>query len=98
MSKLFYKAMIEDVQNVRCTDTEIENLLDIYSSTVKHMAITLARKSCYELSDFASAKIFGVDGFSLTIERRQIMQQEQWWGSFECGDKNLKIMATLEKD
>lgn len=98
MSKLFYKAMIEDVRSDKCSDAEIEVLLDIFSNTVKHMAITLARKCWFELSDFASSKAAGVDGFSLTIERRKIGAQEQWWGSFDYGNKNLKVIATLEKD
>lgn len=98
MSKLFYKAMIEDVQNDKCTDAEIENLLDIYSNTVKRMATTLARKSWFELEDFASAKAAGVNRFTLILERRVILGQEQWWGTFEYGSKKLKVIATLEKN
>lgn len=98
MSKLFYKAMIEDVQNDKCTDAEIENLVDIYASTVKRMATTPARKSWFELEDFASAKIAGVNRFTLMLERRKISGQEQWWGTFEYGSKKLKVIATLEKN
>ena len=35
MSKLFYKAMIEDVQNEKCTDAELEALLNAFEYTVK---------------------------------------------------------------
>ncbi len=45
MSKLFYKAMIEDIQNDKCTDAELEALLDAFEYTVKKMATTLARKA-----------------------------------------------------
>ena len=44
MSKLFYKAMIEDVQMKR-TDAELEALLNAFEYTVKKMATTLARKA-----------------------------------------------------
>lgn len=98
MSKLFYKAMIEDVQNDRCSDAEIENLLDVYESTVKRIATTLARRSWFELTDFATTKQRGIDRFTLMIERRHISGQEQWWGTFEYGSKKLKVIATLEKN
>lgn len=35
MSKIFYKAMIEDIQNEKCTDAELEALLDAFAYTVK---------------------------------------------------------------
>jgi hypothetical protein len=62
------------------------------------MATTLARKAWYELRDFFNAKDQGVEGFSLLIERKVVCHQEQWWGTFENGNKTLKIIATLEKN
>jgi hypothetical protein len=35
MSKLFYKAMIEDVQNDKCTDAELEALLNAFETRSK---------------------------------------------------------------
>lgn len=98
MSKLFYKAMIEDIQNDKCSDSEIESLLDIYTHTVKRMATTLAKKSWFELEDFSTAKSKGINRFCLTLERRKVSGQEQWWGTFENGQKKLKVIATLERD
>lgn len=95
MSKLFYKVMIEDVQNDKCSDAEVEKLLDIYERKVKQIAISLARKSWFELGDFVSAKQLGVGKFTLMLERRKVAGQEQWWGSFESGAKIVKVMATL---
>lgn len=97
MSKLFYKAMIEDIQNDKCTDAEMEALLDAFEYTVKKMATTLARKSWYALEDYATSKQRGIDRFNLTLERRNVNNQEQWWGAFEYGSKKLKIIGTLEK-
>ena len=97
MSKLFYKAMIEDIQNEKCTDAELEALLNAFEYTVKKMSTTLARKSWYALEDYATSKQRGIDRFNLTLERRDVNGQEQWWGSFEYGSKKLKIIGTLEK-
>jgi hypothetical protein len=98
MSKLFYKAMIEDIQNDKCTDSEIEALLDIFAYCVKKTATTLAKKSWFELEDFVSAKRNGINRFKLTLERQKVYKQEQWWGTFEYGSKKLKVIGTLEKD
>ncbi len=98
MSKLFYKAMIEDIQHEKCSDAEVESLLNVFSSTVKRTATTLARKAWFELADFANTKKAGIDRFTLILERRNISGQEQWWGVFEEGRKKLKIIATLEKN
>jgi hypothetical protein len=98
MTQFYYKAMIEDVRNEKCSDSEIEGLLDVYASAVKQMATTSAIRSWFELEDFASAKSRGVNRFTLMLERRQVAGQEQWYGTFENGRKNLKVMATLERD
>lgn len=95
MSKLFHKAMIDDINNKKCTDTEVEALLDTFEHTIKRM--TLARKSWYALKDFATAKQAGIDQFTLMIERKDILGQEQWHGVFEQGDKSLQVIGTLER-
>lgn len=98
MSKIFYKAMIEDIQNEKCTDAELEALLDAFAYSVKKTATTLARKAWFELTDYTTAKQHGIDRFTLMLERRNVNGQEQWHGTFEYGSKNLKVIGTLEKD
>lgn len=98
MSKLFYKAMIEDVQNDKCTDKELEALLDAFEYTVKKMATTLARKAWFALEDYATSKQRGIDRFTLTLYKETVNGQEQWQGTFEYGSKRLKIIATLERN
>lgn len=98
MSRLFYKAIIEDVQNEKCTDSECEALLDAFEHTMKHIATTLARKAWFELQDYALAKKQGLGGFSLMIERENVLGQEHWTGIFENGDKSLKVIGMLERD
>ena len=96
MSKLTYKAMIEDIQNDRCTDAELEALLDTFETTVKRTATTLARKAWFNLADCATARHRGIDRFTLMLERQNVDGQEQWWGSFEGIGKMLKVIGTLE--
>jgi len=96
MGKLIYKGMIEDIQNDKCTDAELEGLIISFEHIVKEMANTLARKSWYELRDYPMAKQNGIDRFNLTLERRKVSGHEQWRGTFEYGHKNLKVIATLE--
>lgn len=92
MDKLLYKAMIEDIQNEKCTDAELEALLGAFAYTVRKMETTLARKAWYELKDYATAKQYGIDRFTLILERKEVAGQEQWYGVFECGCKNLKVI------
>lgn len=94
MRKLVCKAMVEDVQNEKCTDAELENLLDIFEYTIKR--IGLARKSCFHLEDFATARKRGVGRFTLTVERQRKNGRELFWGTFEYGSKKLKVLGTLE--
>ena len=95
MSKLFSKAVIQEVKNIRCTDIEVEILLDIYSRTVKRMATTLARKAYYELIDFKNSD--EVNGFSLEVEKENAIS-DHYIGVFKDGLRTLKVMAVLEQD
>ena len=97
MSKLFYKAMIEDIRNEKCSEAEMSALLDAFAYTVKKTATTLARKSWFELKDYATAKQNGIERFTLMLERKNVNGQEQWHGTFEYGSKNLTVIGTLEK-
>jgi len=97
MSKLFYKVIIEDIQNENCTEAETDALLNAFEHTLKRMASTLARRSWYVLRDFATAKKYGIERFNLMIKCKQINNCNQWQGVFECENKKLSVIATLEK-
>jgi hypothetical protein len=97
VSKLFYKMLIEDCENAKCTTAEQNQLMVVYERTVKRMPTTLARKAWFELADFSGAKEQGIDGFNLMIERTIHNGVEQWVGNFRNDQKNLKIISTLKK-
>jgi hypothetical protein len=98
MSKLFYKAIIHDIENKNCLDAEVENLLDTFEYAMKHTARTLARKAWFELADFGTAGQRGIAGFSLTLEKQMVGKHEQWTGVFTHKNKELKVLGGLERD
>ena len=61
------------------------------------MAVTLARKAHYELADFHMSKKRGISGFSLTIEKEKVASEDFYSGTFQEGQKTLKVHAFLEK-
>jgi len=88
-NRLIYKGLIEDVRNEKCSDLEIEKLLDVFEEAVKSMAETPAKKSFYDLKDFKETARAGLNLFTLTLEREPIKNYEKYTGHFECGKKNL---------
>lgn len=97
MSKIYYRAIIEDVQNEKCTESEISSLLDVFEYAVKTIATTLAKKAWFDLKDFSTAKERGIDRFTLSLHKQTINKQEQWTGVFEYGQKKVRILGVLEK-
>lgn len=95
-SKLLYRAIIDDVQNEKCSDEELEALLQIFEHAVKRTATTLACKAWFDLKDFATAKSHGVDGFMLVLDRYPHANANQWKGTFEKTGKTVKVFCTLE--
>lgn len=87
------KGFIEDVRNEKCSDLEIEKLLDVFEEAVKSMAETPAKKSCYDLEKFEGTDRAGVSAFTLTLEREKVKNVEQYTSYFESGHKNLKVVA-----
>jgi len=53
--------------------TELEALPNAFEYTVKKMATTLARKAWYALEDYATARQYGIDRFTLMIERKEVL-------------------------
>jgi hypothetical protein len=103
MSKLFSKVIIENIEKYNCNEEEAASLVDIYNSTVKKMATTLARRAFYELRDFASIRVVDelkrYKDHSLEIEKCQ-SSISRYIGTFTDseGKKILKVIVVLEKN
>lgn len=93
-NRLIYKGFIEDIRNDKCTDQEIEKLLDVFEKTVNSMSETPAIKSYYDLDRIEGTKSANVASFTLILEREKIKNHEKYTGYFEFGHKNLKVIAT----
>lgn len=98
MSKKFWKAYIDDIQNAGCTENEINALMDIFCYATRTIACTLARKAEFDLADFITAQQRGVTGFTLILAKTDAAEVEQWKGIFEAEGKCLKVLGMLEKD
>lgn len=94
MNRLIYKGFIEDIRNEKCSDQEIEKLIEVFEEAVNSMAATSSKKSVYDLKDFEGTKLANVNLFTLTIEREPVKNYEKYTGYFKCGKKNLKVVAT----
>lgn len=97
MSKKYWKACIDDIQNTGCSENEVEALLDTFCYTMKNAACTLVRKAEFHLEDFATAKQRGIAQFTLTLEKCADTDVEQWTGVFEAEGKSLKVLGMLER-
>lgn len=97
MKTAFMKTIIEDLQVKNCEQKQVDALLNCYEDIVKRMAAMLARTATFETDDFFRATERGIAGFILKIEKTQIGDTNQWWGTFTKGDQEVKAMATLEK-
>lgn len=103
MSKLTFQGIIEDISNKRCSDSQIEKLLEIFTKTLKPFAEISASKPWYDkayykdLTEFGGSKEADVEQFSLTIERKKSDERGMHFtGKFECDHKNLKVLAVLK--
>ena len=98
MSKKFWKAHIDDIQNTGCTERAVEALVDTFCYAMKKIASTLARKAEFHLEDFQASKERGIADFTLILEKYPNAGVEQWTGFFETEGKRLKVLGMLEKD
>lgn len=96
MSKLYLKAMIEDVRADRCSDDEISYLLDHYEVIIKK-EVGMARTAIFDMADFPLARKYDIHHFRLQVDRKMVLDQEQFWGVFTHGDKKLTVIGTLEE-
>lgn len=97
MSKKFWKAYIDDIQNTGCNESEVEALMDIFCYAMKTIACTLAHKAEFQLKDFQRSRERGISNFTLIIERFPNADIEQWTGVFEANGKKLRILGILER-
>ena len=98
MSKRYWKAHVDDVQNTNVDSSDEEYLLDVFCRQMKELATTLARKAWFDLADFKQSHEIGCSEYKLTMEKYTGAGAEQWEGLFEGPNCSLRVFGTLEKD
>lgn len=96
MSNRFKKAVIDDVSSRSIDDVLEANLLDLFESAMKTVATTLVREAKFDVSDFASAKERGCEGFALLVSRARADSRNEWFGAFQRGEQRLDVIGHLE--
>jgi hypothetical protein len=95
MSNRFKTAIIDDATGHNISDNLRENLLDLFESAMKSVAVTLIREAHFDTTDFATAKRRDCMGFALTMKRLNA-ERTAWTGTFQRGEDKLEVVGHLE--
>ncbi|GHT93027.1 hypothetical protein AGMMS49545_11570 [Betaproteobacteria bacterium] len=89
MSNRFKTTIIDDVTPHNIDATQQENLLDLFESAMKSVAVTLVREARFDTSDFATARARNCEGFTLLVTRASADSRDGWRGAFQRGGGRL---------
>ena len=93
MNNMIITGFIEDARNERCSDAEVVRLSQIFAELFPSFLADYAKS---EHKDKWYCEVIG--GFSLTTKKTKSDQEFDYFtGSFESGEKNLKIFAKVNK-
>ena len=85
-----------DIKNKGCDPEEVEVLCDIFERLMQQQANSTLSKGTYDLKNFESAEYLEINAFSLTMERYEHPDQDEWKGLFEAKGRSLEVWGTLE--
>ena len=93
MNNMIITGFIEDARNERCSDAEVVKLSQIFAELFPSF---LADSAKSENNDKWYCEVIG--DFSLTTTKTKSDQEFDYFtGSFESGEKNLKIFVKIKK-
>ena len=93
MNNMIITGFIEDARNERCSDAEVVKLSQIFAELFPSF---LADSAKSENHNKWYCEVIG--GFSLTTTKTRSDQEFDYFtGSFESGEKNLKIFVKIKK-
>jgi len=96
MSNLIYKGIVEDIRNDKCSDSEIEKLLEIFTKVIGYFEPDINEKSWANLEDFSGSHQYKITNFSLKIGRKKKDGIFHCISEFKSYSKNLKFFAKSE--
>ena len=93
MSNLTYQGIVEDIRSDKCSDSEIEKLLEVFTRSIGYFSSELSEKYWENLNDFFDSDKSEISNFSLKIQKKPKGSVFQYIGEFRSNAKNLKIYA-----
>ena len=93
MSNLTYQGIVEDIRSDKCSDSEIEKLLEVFTRAIGYFTNDLSEKYWENLNDFFDSNKSEISNFSLKIQKKPKGSVFQYIGEFRSNAKNLKIYA-----
>ncbi len=93
MSNLIYQGIVEDIRSDKCSDSEIEQLLEVFTRAIGYFTSDLSEKYWENLNDFFDSNKSEISNFSLKIQKKPKGSVFQYVGEFKSDAKNLKIYA-----
>ena len=93
MSNLIYQGIVEDIRSDKCSDSEIEQLLEVFTRAIGYFSSDLSEKYWESLNDFFDSNKSEISNFSLKIQKKPKGSVFQYVGEFKSDAKNLKIYA-----
>jgi len=93
MSNLIYQGIVEDIRSDKCSDSEVEQLLEVFTRAIGYFSSDLSEKYWENLNDFFDSDKSEISNFSLKIQKKPKGSVFQYVGEFKAGNKNLKIYA-----
>ncbi|MDB2550415.1 hypothetical protein N9X24_00945 [Rickettsiales bacterium] len=93
MSNLIYQGIVEDIRSDKCSDSEIEQLLEVFTRAIGYFTSELSEKYWENLNDFFDSNKSEISNFSLKIQKKPKGSVFQYVGEFRSNAKNLKIYA-----
>ena len=93
MSNIIYQGIVEDIRSDKCSDSEIEQLLEVLTRAIGYFSSDLSEKYWESLNDFFDSNKSEISNFSLKIQKKPKGSVFQYVGEFKADNKNLKIYA-----
>ena len=93
MSNLIYQGIVEDIRCDKCSDSEIEQLLEVFTRAIGYFSSDLSEKYWESLNDFFDSNKSEISNFSLKVQKKSKGSVSQYIGEFKADNKNLKIYA-----
>ncbi len=93
MNNLIYQGIVEDIRSDKCSDSEIEQLLEVFTRAIGYLTNDLSEKYWENLNVFFDSNKSEIFNFSLKIQKKPKGSVFQYIGEFKANHKNLKIYA-----